>query len=218
MGAAEATRFPGAAAGSRIGSESTNLRNKTGRGRGALRPRLETGEHVNGTTHIEGIEEPRVLSSGEAERAASRAEAGAVDLGRHASALFGWAFENRFTDPDPATPGAVAYALETHARALRQLDAGWMGESVHSLTNRERGERAGVAFLASRYAAEEGEPLTNVADLLHLADRLAQPEGGPLGDAALKRRHDAESGRDLTLGEFTAARALERYREELAGM
>ena len=170
---------------------------------------------MNGTTHIAGIEEPRVLSAGEAERAASRAEAVAVDLGRHASALFGWAFENRFTDPDPATPGAVAYALETHARALRQLDAGWMGESVHSLTNRERGERAGVAFLASRYAAEEGEPLTNVADLLHLADRLAQPEGGPLGDAALKRRHDAESGRDLTLGEFTASRARGRYGHSL---
>ena len=178
---------------------------------------------MNGTTRIERIEEPRVLAAGEAELAASRAEGVAVDLVRHASTLFGWASENRFTDPNPATPRAVAYALEAHARALRELDEDrGAGESAHALTNRERGDRAGAAFLASRYAAEDNEPLTNLADLaadlLHLADQLAQPEGGPLGDATMKRRHEAVAGRELTLGEFTAARALDRYREELAGM
>ena len=55
------------------------------------------------------------------EEAARGAEEVAVDLVHRASALFWWASENRFTDPDPATPGAAADALEAHARALREL-------------------------------------------------------------------------------------------------
>jgi hypothetical protein len=61
---------------------------------------------------------------GRREAEARQAEEVAVDLVRSASALFTWAFETRYTDPDPADVAAAAAALEEHAGTLRGLDTG----------------------------------------------------------------------------------------------
>ncbi len=51
------------------------------------------------------------------------AEVVAIDLARHAAALWEWSFETRHTDPDPDAVTRAAEALEKHARTLRELDA-----------------------------------------------------------------------------------------------
>lgn len=93
------------------------------------------------------------------------------------------------------------------------------GIELEEFTNEHRAERARAAFLASGYTDEDGnEPLTNLADfvsdLLHLAD-VTPPFSDPLSDARLKRADDREAGHHLSLGEFTAARALSNYRDEI---